>query len=958
MENYLQLSRKYQEDFGKLTIVLMQCGDFFEVYATLPLSECIVPIQEYSRMTDLAIANKYIKGNSSTKYVMAGFKLPYLERYLKILISNGYTIPVFTQDPLDPKKRTCEVFSEGRILDDIGTNNNNYQHYLACIWFEQLNYGSTKTALIERKSWEIGFVALDMLSGQVIANEYSLSELNAVSLEELESNIRVCAPQEICLLLSRDMEDKRKEIIQALGLGLTGKLHESGSETKMTNAKKQTYQQEILSRYYPHKDKELNYAEFYPYPCATQTFCYLLDFVFGAEDSIPISLQEVTWEKSRKSLYLGNHSLKQLEILATEQGKGLFGFMNQCQSPMGKRHFQEVFFHPITDKNQLEKEYQQTQELLASEDCKFWKEFSNLPDLSKQVSAILRGKYPLEKMFSFIQGIHLSVKIQKECLQLQLFQHSKEWFSNGHQIELDIETTPLLDFLEKYFDEKGDLRPNTEMQECHRKRDCATQQLRQFCDELESKFPKTMKSSNTDSIKIHQTEKNIVLRMTNTRAKILEEAIQFTDLAKGLTFEKDTKTEKSLSSPQLSLWIQEILNANSQLDEIVHLHYQSLLQNLAAEFYPTLKKLIYQLGVIDTAFCKAYLAKKYHYCRPSFFSDDDNDDNNNNNGFKVIGLRHPLIETQPCTSEVYVANDLDMVSPESVLLLYGTNAVGKTSFIKSVGLAVYLAQIGMFVPATSFQFRPFHAIYTRILAQDNLYQGLSTFAVEMLELKNILRNANKHTLVIGDELCAGTETPSAASIFTAGIQVLVEKGATCLFSTHLHEITKFPEILDLYPKVRMKHLSVVYDRAQEQLIYYRTLKDNPGSPMYGLEFCYSLGFPTSFLEKVETLRSHYYPTSILDQSTSHYHKDKLKGGLCEKCGLFPSTEIHHLEPQKNNPLYKNHPANLINVCERCHQHVFHPTGTQQTVAYKKIKTVRTTSRSALLYCPAGNTHKL
>jgi hypothetical protein len=155
----------------------------------------------------------------------------------------------------------------------------------------------------------------------------------------------------------------------------------------------------------------------------------------------------------------------------------------------------------------------------------------------------------------------------------------------------------------------------------------------------------------------------------------------------------------------------------------------------------------------------------------------------------------------------------------------------------------------------------------------------------------------------------------------------------------LHEIITLPEILELIPRVRMKHLSVIYDKSQDKLIYYRTLQDGAGSPMYGLEFCYSLGFPPTFLNQVNQLRSKYYSTSVLEQVPSKYNKDKLKGGVCEKCGILLATEIHHLQPQHSDPLYKNHPANLLNVCNYCHQTVFHPISTHETTTYTKRKTV-------------------
>ena len=69
------------------------------------------------------------------------------------------------------------------------------------------------------------------------------------------------------------------------------------------------------------------------------------------------------------------------------------------------------------------------------------------------------------------------------------------------------------------------------------------------------------------------------------------------------------------------------------------------------------------------------------------------------------------------------------------MLLYGTNAVGKTSLIRALGISIVLAQAGMFVPCSKFLYKPYTAIYSRILGNDNLFKGLSTFAVEISELR-------------------------------------------------------------------------------------------------------------------------------------------------------------------------------------------------------------------------------
>ncbi len=321
---------------------------------------------------------------------------------------------------------------------------------------------------------------------------------------------------------------------------------------------------------------------------------------------------------------------------------------------------------------------------------------------------------------------------------------------------------------------------------------------------------------------------------------------------------------------------------------------------------------------------RCYIADTFHYSKPIIYNHDKS-------FIHFTGLRHPLIE-KINTNELYVTNDLTFDNFSNAYLLYGTNAVGKTSFIKGIGLSIIMAQAGLFVPAEKFEYSVYKSIYTRILGNDNLFKGLSTFAVEMTELRSILKNANQYSLVLGDELCSGTESTSALSIFTAGIKYLSNSNVSFIFATHFHEIIKYSEIKEI-KSLKLLHMSVIYDRENDRLVYDRKLKHGPGNNMYGLEVCKALNLPDDFLELAHDIRNKYNDSTNIDTSgllinnkTSKYNSNKIKGA-CEICNENMGSEVHHLIYQKdcndiNSTMYnksiKNHKANLINICEQCH----------------------------------------
>ena len=244
--------------------------------------------------------------------------------------------------------------------------------------------------------------------------------------------------------------------------------------------------------------------------------------------------------------------------------------------------------------------------------------------------------------------------------------------------------------------------------------------------------------------------------------------------------------------------------------------------------------------------------------------------------------------------------------------------------MRALGTAIILAQAGMYVPCKKFIFKPYKSIYSRILNQDNFFKGQSTFSVEMSELRVILQYADENSLVLGDELCSGTETVSALSIMMASLIRLHERRTSFLFATHFHEIVDFEELGQL-ERLKCFHVGLTYDVMTECLIYDRKLKPGSGTRSYGLEVCESLYMDKAFLEQAYNLRKKHFPEheGSLSHEKNKYNSKKIKGE-CELCGK-PSVEIHHLQEQHKaddngfiDGFHKNHPANLMALCEGCH----------------------------------------
>ena len=122
----------------------------------------------------------------------------------------------------------------------------------------------------------------------------------------------------------------------------------------------------------------------------------------------------------------------------------------------------------------------------------------------------------------------------------------------------------------------------------------------------------------------------------------------------------------------------------------------------------------------------------------------------------------------------------------------------------------------------------------------------------MSELRAILKRADKNSLVLGDELCSGTESISALSIFSSRVK-LNERQTTFIFATHLHELCKIKQVTEL-STIRFAHLKVIFNEETGELIYDRKLQDGSGQAIYGLEVCKAMDMDNDFLLLSEQIR--------------------------------------------------------------------------------------------------------
>ena len=933
VKQYFDLLKEYKSKYGECTFLLMQVGSFFEVYSKEETDE---NMQAFSKIGDLRIASK-------GEHFMAGFRDYVLDKYIQKIVEESYTAVVYIQE--DKKglieRRLQGVYSPGTsFLEEEKKLSNHF----ACVWI----YKTSKSPSIIL----FGISTLNIFTGKVDVFEYQeIYYHNPTTYDNMERFFSIYQPTETIVIHNLEKENV-DSILQYLNVKQkkVTVLHEKDPiyGKQISRCESQRFQREILQQHYPHLSKELMVDTFFEKIIAFQSLCFLLDYVSQHNPGLTHKLTDPNMEQLDQSLVLANHSLKQLNMIDSEYVgpySSVLTLLNSCRTKIGKRVFQTLLLQPSRDKTKLKESYDLIEHCLEKKyDNSSW--LLQLCDVEKLVRKRIVEKVTPHEYFQ----LYATCDLVKEYLTLE----DSRWLRYLNAEAVIEEITNIQRKMNAYLqvsslDHVQELDENCHFliqggvdqaldEACRNKLDNSAK-FKSICTYLNGLYQFYEKKCE-DAFKVHETDKSgVSLHLTKRRWGVVSKHLP-TEVHL-IFYSMYTKKDETFCFHPSQIEPHEYNNqtyslSSSELRQLTHgmmtttelflSHLKRVYKGFHAFLNTSCEHLIQCIQKIDVMNTHCENVRKYKYCKPEIKDAETS-------YVKAKKMRHALIEHLELR-ESYVPNDVDLGSDTQGVLLFGTNAVGKTSYIKSIGICIIMAQAGMYVPCESFEYCPYEYLFTRIIGNDNLFKGLSTFAVEMSELRVILQKCNAHSLILGDELCSGTEIDSALSIFVSGLMDIYEKKSSFIFATHFHTLQTFDELKEM-SRLKMKHLTVQYNYERKTLVYGRTLCDGPGESTYGLEVCKSLSLPDSFLDRAYAIRNRQLNQgSILLYKESTYNREKIRS-MCEFCKKAKGTEIHHLEYQKDSDLpMVHHVSNLSSICEACHKHI-HSLG----LVYEKRKTL-------------------
>jgi DNA mismatch repair protein MutS len=360
VSEYINSHNEYKKKFGEKTVVLMQVGSFFEMYMT---RESGPNLKEISQLLNIVCTkkDKSVLEVSIRNPYMLGFPLVASDKFITLLVQNGYTVVLIEQvtPPPEPKRKMTNVYSPSTFISSTPTVETNYA---VCLYLEyesqKLKKGQSINSLLC-----IGFSAIDVTTGKVVVEEALSTTIdNELALDLALKFIINYEPKEIFIIKNGSGKMDINTITEYLQLdSKICKIKEFDSKYNKIH-----YQEEFLTNIYKNSKSNVSLIELLDLEnkmygrCA---FIMLLDYLHEYSPRIVTSLNYPSSHETSNNLLLGNNAVYQLSVLSHDDSmystgtkfKSLYDVVCNAFTPMGKRYIKYILSNPLKNPQEINK---------------------------------------------------------------------------------------------------------------------------------------------------------------------------------------------------------------------------------------------------------------------------------------------------------------------------------------------------------------------------------------------------------------------------------------------------------------------------------------------------------------------------------------------------------------------------------------------------------------------------
>jgi len=900
VEKYFEICRQHPS-----ALVLMQVGSFYEAYGDEERGSA----KKLSRILNIHLTKKNGKMPLSIENpYMCGLPVHAIQKHLTKLNDEGHEVMIYDQDADDPKKDRVYkgTYTDNmRMPFDEEEGSSSVDRRVFCMTIERYPVRSGRLTQ-HRYLLAAGYV--EMNTGRVFLRESDHDDI----VRAMDEFLLTFQPDEMVLALLHVDKDEMMAVERAL----------KTSCRVMTDTDPWTVAEEIhyLRTAFsvpPCEDDAVVHLGLHRHPLLVECLGRMLRILRKHDPLLMQKLRVPEFLPSDQVMRFNQDALTELNVFSVgdrrrfavdkKKQRSLLDILSKGMNVMGRRCLEKMLRSPLCDAAEIQERYRRFRDIVVATGSEedFRDDMSHWVDTEWYLLRWRRGKLSVRLLGQLLQTYQTILPLVPGVwteMSDALKAIAEQWDMDKMMLGTDLSFLKVLPGSRNFTQEKKAVW------------DKANVFVMRYQPEA----------------KIEKNEGRLVLQLKPK---------QWKGPGNGFFEVHKTKSYVHISHPE---W-EALASAYERLEADQQKAYEK-------QYHDTSSLFLERFGDSFQTFNEAVAQYSCEYPLACFFREngytepvvvhgekEDHDTIASSSFVECTDFRHAIMEKiHPDSLFVPYSCTLGLEKTPRGLLIYGINSSGKSTMLKSMGLCLWMAQCGLFVPAASMRYTPFDALYTKIGIQDNLFLGHSTFVAEMNELRYIIERATPRSFIMCDELTSGTETQSATGIVVATLLHFLKKQVCFFFTTHLHTVSKIPEVA-AHDALKICHFRI--DTKTDEILvknirlrYDRSLHDGSGDDLYGIEIAKKVGLPPAFLQQAFSYRDR---VSVVVRGAeekiqvSRYNK-RLVLTECALCGSKDHLHTHHITPQSEfTPSKKNiHPKNglynLMALCEGCHENLHHP----------------------------------
>jgi len=847
----------------------------------------------YFYFNDALIVHRIIdmKLSSMGKWTMTFFHESCLPRFAPKLLEKGYKIVVIEQMEEEAKSKEelvrreiCQILTRGTYIEHQELDYSS--RFFLSIYEENLNFGITlidtttheiylgefkddehranlRTVLTRMKPVEIAYIK-NYLSTDTINMIKSMSNKPTFSPVALKEPKHF---EDIKEKLSEyfTSKDKKKIEFPPMLEEITDTITESLKQAKGLEGSK-------LSEY----EKK---QPFYATMQALNISLSFLESVLLAETVIPMGHYQpfdLNLEK-RGTLYLDSQALQNLEVLEVNylnvlsETFSLFGYMDKTSTAFGKRLFKRWLTAPLLDSQKINERLEAVEDLMENSAIVDYisEKLAKLPDLERMInriynlsnkqrmSAVYFEDFAKNRLKDFLAFLKELKKVED---MIQDFSDHTSNFKSKRVIQLiNFKDVDIEAFQQK---KKGAKKTKEEKAQkvegfVPRIKHLITdlENMVQIKDELPIPAPGVNEECDKLMIRIDEVKGYLNDYLEQQKKRFKSDDLRYVHIKHRYELEVPDHLVEGSKKPKefvvtskrkgyLRFHSPEI---ESQLHKVwaLETEFQKILVPFICDYFRKFyernsywQQVISCLAELDCLCSLAKLANSMDVkCKPKVLPMSDK---------LVFDLRDMVHPVAAKYNPKFVRNDVALKNDKEIFLITGPNMGGKSTLLRQTCIAVIMAQMGSYVPASHFEFTCVDRIFTRIGAADRILEGKSTFFVEMEETHSIVTEATRNSLLIVDELGRGTSTYDGVAIAYSTLKYIAEKlKCITLFATHYHLLL---EEFQLYQNISNYHMESEFDEEKDEIKFLYKFIEGQAKKSHGIVIAKFSGLPDNVIK--------------------------------------------------------------------------------------------------------------